>query len=141
MTKLQQDMFHSVALSVAEDANENHFGSRSGVYLLTCPDGVELLAVYNNNPWSQTFSDGVCSKRESDHAEFAVAMSTKGIEELSRACYPATGASAGYTTAIVLNADCHRFREVADAYRAAIKTGHPDSIQSLEVNFANDVSG
>jgi hypothetical protein len=129
------------AAFVAHDAHENHFESRSGVYTLTLPSGMEVVAAFNNNPWRDSFSNGVCRRRDSEHSSFLQAMSLLGINELSRASYPAgdneSDELAGYTTVIVLAAASDRRDEVADAYREAIQTGHPHDFFQLLVPYTS----
>jgi transcriptional regulator with XRE-family HTH domain len=97
-----------LALAMAEDANENHFPSRRGVWELTDRG---LLCVYNNNP----YQPGVVPTRDDETARFRAALKAQGLKEVGYAEYPPEGEEdAGYTYALLIEAGPEWVGWVAD---------------------------
>jgi hypothetical protein len=85
------------ALILAQDAFENHFSFRRGVWF--CED-IDVLAVYNNNPYAN-----YPELRDEETAKFRTAMEKAGIKVLAYATYPPEGKEdAGYSYAMILDA-------------------------------------
>src|SRR5262249_53376841 len=93
----------------AEEANENHFSSRRGIWHL---EAVNKLCVYNNNPYAN-----YPNRRDEETAVFRAWLKANKIKELAYATYPATGESAGYTYAMILDVGADREAEVAEELR------------------------
>jgi transcriptional regulator with XRE-family HTH domain len=100
----------NLAKFLAEDAHENHFSSRRGVWHI---EAVDVLCFYNNNPYA-SFPE----RRDQEVAEFRKRLKAAGIKELAYATYggetctpPVPG---GYTFAMIVDAGQDRQQELVD---------------------------
>src|SRR5262249_1010580 len=97
----------------AEDAHEHYFSSRRGIWHL---EDLSVLCVYNNHPYAR------CPNRRSEEtAAFRNWLKANGIKELAYATYPATGESAGYTYAMIIDVGVERLAEVAAELRRILE--------------------
>ena len=103
----------TLASALAIDAYENHFSSRRGVWFL---EDVGVLCLFNNNPYAA--DPGM---RDKETAKFRAAMEGAGIEELAYATYPREGEDAGYTYAMILDADRDKTKFVSDMMAKIVK--------------------
>jgi hypothetical protein len=114
MTKTDWDAF---AQKCAEDAHENHFPSRRGVWHF---EDLDVLVFYNNNPYAK-----FPNARDEETAEFRAALKARGIEELAYAAYPPPEDDhPGYTYAMVVNASRDREDELAAVMHDILGRSH-----------------
>jgi transcriptional regulator with XRE-family HTH domain len=94
-TKENARYWFFLALGLAEDAHDNHFSSRRGLWIL----GEEgAICLYNNNPY-ENYPD----RRSEELREFRSRMQDQKIKELAYATYPPEGEEdAGYTYALII---------------------------------------
>jgi transcriptional regulator with XRE-family HTH domain len=104
--KMTDAEWKNFASFTAEDAYENHFPSRRGVWYF---EYLDVLVLYNNNPYAN-----FPTLRDEETAEFRRRLAAEGIKELAYATYPVGGESDGYTYAMVIDAGQDREKWVAD---------------------------
>jgi transcriptional regulator with XRE-family HTH domain len=124
ITKLTKADWQRHARNFAQDACENHFSSRRGVWII---EDLGVLCLYNNNPYSQ-----YPTLRDEELAEFRRRMKAEGIKELAYATYPPEGEEdAGYTYAMLIDAGEDRMSWVSntmvDVMRSMSPTRSPKS--------------
>jgi transcriptional regulator with XRE-family HTH domain len=110
--RISKALWHDLARFWAEEAGENHFPSRRGVWFL---DKLGVLCVYNNHPYA-----AYPTLRDQETEEFRAWLKQKRIKELGYATYPESGQDAGYTYAMLLDAGEDRQQEVVDALQEII---------------------
>jgi transcriptional regulator with XRE-family HTH domain len=110
MTKRQWKL---LAYKCALDACENHFPSRRGIWFF---EDVEVLCLYNNNPWEDH-----PELRANETREFRRRMKEEGIKELAYETYPPEGQEdAGYTYAMIIDAGKEKEDWVAETMNAIV---------------------
>lgn len=106
-TKFQAAIFwNNLAVSSAEDAYENNFSSRRGVYVITDAPSKsgQVICLYNNNPYSHDFKRGRSPERDRETQAFREKLAEHGVKELAYAVWPLKGDEAGYSYAMILDA-------------------------------------
>jgi hypothetical protein len=99
--------WYKLARHEAQVNHDSNFPSRRGIYHF---EDLDVLLVYNNNPWADD-----PERRERETTAFREVLEKNGIKELAYATYPLTGADAGYSYAMVIDASHDRERFLADA--------------------------
>ncbi|MBS2031593.1 MAG: helix-turn-helix transcriptional regulator [Deltaproteobacteria bacterium] len=102
---------------VAQDAFENLFDSRRGIYTLD-PDE-QLVAIYNNNPY-----EGDPTLRDREFAALRDWLKRKGIKELAFQSWPVDGPSAGYSQALLIRASESQKQLVHDKYESIVAASY-----------------
>ena len=102
--------WQGIADEYAHDAHAKRFEAKRGVWFL---DDLEVLCVYNNNPYPG---------RDTETAELCRRLKEAGIEMLAYSLYPPEGAErAGYTSVMLLDAGKDRTTFVAETLRDVLK--------------------
>ena len=112
---LTPEDWQSLAGALAEEAHEDYFPSRRGVWYL---ERYAVLCLYNNNPYTVD-----PARRDRELAEFRRRLQAEGIAELAFATYPPEGDDyPGYTYALLMDAGADWLWWASDTM-AAIVTG------------------
>ena len=87
-----------VAYQMAQEAHDDYFSSRRGVWLL---EDLGVVCIYSNCPYA-----GHADLRDEETAMIRALLREAGISELAYATYPPKGrAAAGYSYAMLLDTD------------------------------------
>jgi transcriptional regulator with XRE-family HTH domain len=109
-TLLDRTELQRLAGNLAEDAHENHFSSRRGLWYL---DDVEAVCLYNNNPYA--FDDTL---RDRETKVLRKKLAAAGYKQLAYQTYPLPGEEGeGYTYALILQAGEDDMAAISDLFQ------------------------
>lgn len=115
----------------ARDAYENNFASRRGTYIVELFGAADsVVCIYDNNPYKDD-----ATKRDRETDDITRRLAAIGVETLAYSTYPKDGVSAGYTYAMLVDADVARHNEVREVVYKALfdeKVGSETSDRGLE---------
>lgn len=107
--------YQSLAQGLAEDAHENHFPSRRGMW--TIDDRPGVICLYDNNPIGGPEDD----PRDNCLSQVVVALADLGIPVLAEGYYPGPEDDRpGYTRTLLLEASDDRMDEIGEVWKAAL---------------------